>query len=576
MEVEEYLKYLEDPIVLYSALALGGLLVVLVIVKMAKGRKLRSVFEDYDYQYNYLKSIPLLFKLNKASALSKVSNEIKKLVDGASEDFDKSQEQLKNLNDLILENEDFLELGKTAKVRKNIEAIETLMSDCRVQIEGLNQRLDEILEQESQLRLRINSLKDTYRDIKTAINQDIDKYAYCIEIVDDNLLIVEEEFTKFENAILASKFAEAGEVIDSISDKITNLTDVINKSPQLMEMAKYDLPQITEKIRDAYTKAVDAGCCFTGIKIEETLSEIDIAVKEASGEIRGGNVAAIDEKFTYYRKQLEELAIVITKEFQANKEIKALIPDLLMEVQAAEEKISTNKELNERVVKRYGVASSIATIKQQNSQLTLYQKQLGILENEQKGRKVLASSILLRLKELELNIKQFNTDLGAFNDKLKEVCKDEDEALQQLLKLHLLVNETVAVVNRNHLPSISDTYLNDLKEAKNRIMKVEELLQQPNIETGRLNYVLADTVDFVYKFYNNVNYIIGMSQMAENTIVFCNKYRAMFSDIDSDLTKSEMYFNNGEYSLALAGAITIAERLYPNNYADLIKEYSKQ
>ena len=39
--------------------------------------------------------------------------------------------------------------------------------------------------------------------------------------------------------------------------------------------------------------------------------------------------------------------------------------------------------------------------------------------------------------------------------------------------------------------------------------------------------------------------------MVENTIVFGNRYRSTYADIDSELTRSELSFRNGEYTQAL-------------------------
>ena len=574
--MEKYLEYLKLPIVLYSAAGIALLLIILILVRMGRAKKLRQVFEDFGYQYNSLKSIPLLFKLNKASALAKVSAEIRELVDQAKIDYDSTQINLRQLNDTLSENEDYLELGKVRKAKKNVDEIESLLSRAKYQIDGLTKRLDEILEQESQLRLRINKLKGIYHDLKLAINSDIDKYAYCIEVVDENMTLVEEEFSKFENSILASKFGEAAEISNGISDKIQKLKDIINRSPILMEQAKTNLPQMLENVSNTYNAALEEGCVFINIPVQTILNDIENALKTASGEIRGGRITEIDSQFSLYNKQLEELAAIIYREHQAVGGIRNLIGVLIENLDKAQNQIDENRELNERITLRYKTANQNNAIKQQLSNLALYRKQLGNLEGEFSKGKTLTSGILLRLKELELSFNQFTNDLLTFNHQLKEVCKDEDDAKEQLLKLRLVINETIAAVNRHHLPSISETYLSDLQAAKDQVDRMEDFLREENLQVERLKIVQTDTKDFVYKFFNNVNTIVGLAETAENTIVFCNKYRSMFPDIDSDISKAEMCFNNGEYSKSLALSLTIAERLYPHNYADLIKEYSKQ
>ena len=62
--------------------------------------------------------------------------------------------------------------------------------------------------------------------------------------------------------------------------------------------------------------------------------------------------------------------------------------------------------------------------------------------------------------------------------------------------------------------------------------------------------------------------------MVENTIVFGNKYRSSYPDIDSELTRAELCFRNGEYTQALKIAIATIEKIHPGSYEKLIKENS--
>ena len=63
--------------------------------------------------------------------------------------------------------------------------------------------------------------------------------------------------------------------------------------------------------------------------------------------------------------------------------------------------------------------------------------------------------------------------------------------------------------------------------------------------------------------------------MVENTIVFGNRYRSTYPDIDSELTRSELCFRNGEYTQALTIAIAIIEKIHPGNYEKMVKENAR-
>ena len=94
-----------------------------------------------------------------------------------------------------------------------------------------------------------------------------------------------------------------------------------------------------------------------------------------------------------------------------------------------------------------------------------------------------------------------------------------------------------------------------------------------NIQT--VNSALQEALDFIYKLYNDVNNVVGTVVMVENTIVFGNRYRSTYADIDSELTRAELAFRNGEYTQALTMAIATIEKIHPGNYEHMIKENAK-
>ncbi len=51
--------------------------------------------------------------------------------------------------------------------------------------------------------------------------------------------------------------------------------------------------------------------------------------------------------------------------------------------------------------------------------------------------------------------------------------------------------------------------------------------------------------------------------MVENTIVFGNRYRSTYADIDSELTRAELCFRNGQYTKALKIGIQCIEKIHP-------------
>jgi septation ring formation regulator len=160
-------------------------------------------------------------------------------------------------------------------------------------------------------------------------------------------------------------------------------------------------------------------------------------------------------------------------------------------------------------------------------------------------------------------------------NKIDSATGDEDRAKKQLLKLQVIMNQMQVKIRKYKLPSISEQYEEDMNRANGYIHSLESLIGDTPLNVQLLNSTLKEAIDFIYKLYNNVNNVVATVAMVEHTIVFGNRYRSTYSDIDSELTRSELCFRNGEYTQALSIAIGTIEKIHPGNYENMIKENAK-
>ena len=81
--------------------------------------------------------------------------------------------------------------------------------------------------------------------------------------------------------------------------------------------------------------------------------------------------------------------------------------------------------------------------------------------------------------------------------------------------------------------------------------------------------------DLVLKLYNTTNEMIKTAQLAEMAIVFGNRYRASYDEVDSGLGDAEMLFFKGEYKKALDTSIKAVSVVDENIYRKLLAIYDK-
>ena len=215
--------------------------------------------------------------------------------------------------------------------------------------------------------------------------------------------------------------------------------------------------------------------------------------------------------------------------------------------------------------KRFGIEDLTAYLKEKEKSIDKYQADIielnqDIVTNDSPSTLLLdrGNKILEAIGEDAKSLMEYK----AIFDKNTTV---ELRAKTQLMKLQVVLNEVEVKVLEYHLPTIADSYNDDLASGRVKIAKIKEQLAMVPIDIDELNTTLDDAIDFIYKFYNNVNNIVGMAIMVENAIVFGNKYRSTYPEVERDLSKAEFSYLNGEYTKALTMAISCMERLFPNS-----------
>lgn len=79
----------------------------------------------------------------------------------------------------------------------------------------------------------------------------------------------------------------------------------------------------------------------------------------------------------------------------------------------------------------------------------------------------------------------------------------------------------------------------------------------------------------IYKLYDNVHNLIVTAEMVEEAIIYGNRFRSSFLEVNTELTKAELLFRNGEYTKALSTAVDIIEKINPGSYEMLINKNTK-
>jgi septation ring formation regulator len=574
--MNEVLDFLTQKEVLFVLLGLILILIGYFVYRRINKSVLINRLHQLEVDINSMRSTPLSYKLNKAVGLTRVNANVVDRVEVAQEEFAIASATFEELTTLLGNAEDDILTGDLKGGKETLEEVTAIYEECKTNVSKLDIELDNLLEDEIRLRDDINIKKDEFRDVKADYHAKHSQIEMSSAALESYIEETEVYFNSFEEWMYASEFEKAQEQFVYIQDHIFTLKKNLGMLPGLVEKIKGIAPHYIAEAERNYTETVNKGVFLQHLEVEKNIDIVKEALNEESIKVTHLNLEGVTEILDESIKRLQQLIAQIHKEDLAFDQVTGLRASTFSQQKSADEDLRELLRVLPELKERFGftdLSEKAPLLKETNESLI---NKATLLEEKLTEEQLPYSTLLVELKEFDREVTVLQTEVQEANRLINSARQDEQRATNQLLKLNLLMNDIQTKIESRHLPHISNTYEGDVKKASSLIHQINVLLSQNPLNIKLLNGTLHETIDYVYKLYNNVNNLVGTVDMVENAIVYANKYRSSSQELDSELTRAEVSFRNGEYTYALKTAIYAIERLKPGTqYEELILQNAK-
>jgi len=575
MNFDIILQYLQRIEVQIALAVLIVFVILFLVVKRFNIHQLKQKMQAIEKRYNNVKSIPLPFKLNKAVALARVNPEILANVNDFKNSFEDIQENFKSITHVLAETEDAIVIGKAKHAKLNCLDLAQMLNQIEKQVDQLNSKLDSILEEENQQRGQITELKEIFRHTKADLVARSVQLAHSYPTLEARMNEIEKAFTSFEEWMYASEFAKAKEKMEEIQINLDELRNWLEVLPDLITLANGIIPKQMDEIAD-YTKRLNGQQVYTKhLEIEKNLELISETTQQDRISLSRCLVKEVEEHLRENQKRLSQLLASLQKEELAHEESAKTLEQVNSGINEIRELHHNLSEHLKKDAGRFGWEDLTELLNDKAKALKLletnYKQYIKVVEDNS----LPSSTLLMNLKESMQLIHNTRNDLNHSSERLSSARNDEERAKKQLLKLHLIMNEIQVKIRKFRLPVISETYEGDLRKSYQYVNSIAKLLDENTIDIQLLNATVNDAIDHIYKLYNNVNNLVGTVEMIENAIVYGNKYRSLDPELDTQLTRAELLYRNGDYTQGIKVAISAIEAVQPKHFEGLIKENAK-
>lgn len=568
--IEVIQSQLSTEMMIYLCVAILVLILIWIITRIIKRRKAAKRLKDLEIEVNEIRNNSLAYKFNKASAFARVNDDIMEKVKKLAPKYDVCQQSISGCDDLFNEADEFVSRHRARKAMRRMDELETMLDDTKERIRIVTQSLDHILARETEVRESANALKERFRNVKTVYQDNRSSFYSSAEYIDGRLADIENEFSNFEEWMFASEFNKAKEEQEKISKMVDEVSSQIAAFPGLYEKAKNVLPRAMNEVRLHIKELQERDIDLKYLQSEEKLAALQEELTKTVDQLDAGEFDHAQTNLDEIGDHILTLQDDVTNEKEAYDEIHVSLQATLDLVDVIAQELTEIMSIYANIKDRFGLEDWSHRFSLAQIQLEDLVAKRDEIQQELKVNQRPSVDVVHGYRKFSSDVNEFDDQIKDMKQMLVQASSDESRAKKQLTKLQLILNEVRLNTVTRHLPSISSQFAQDLKEGERLIQRVRVVLDHSPLDVQTLNADLQDAIDFVYRLYNNANNLVGVAVMVENAIVFGNRFRSTHAEMDSDLTRAELCFQNGEYTRALKIAIQAIENMHPGIYEKLV------
>ena len=566
-------------LVMTTLFLLAAILIVAVlnIIQGHKNKRIKKHLEELEIEKNKIETAPIMPELSKIEAFLK-NEKIEVLYNDWKDRLASIKGiEIPKITDMLLDADYSVSKMDYKNALYKIAKLEMELYKVRQNTEELLDEIKEITTSEERNRAIITKLKATYRELYQKYSNSKSEYGDVVNSINLQFENIAKRFEDFERVMENNEYTEVTAIIKAIDEMLKHMTVVVEEVPAIILMADSILPKRIAEANEIYNTMVKQGYPLDYLNVEYNINEANKKISDIKDRAKVLNL----EDSLFELKILLEYFDGLFNDFEKEKNERKAYEDASSAFKVRLEKM---QNLLNDIFKQIDDIKTVYNLSPEDMLLlNEVNEQMKVLSNDYKALKDHTSNNTFAFSQLTKEIELLVNRLIILEDKLDSslnvigsMKEDEVRARQQLEEIKSILKEAKRKIQEYNFPVIPQSYYVELNEASDAIKEIIKELDKKPITISVLNTRVDTARDLVLKLYSTTKDLIKTARFSEMAIVYGNRYRSSYDEIDKHLNASEVLFNRGEYTKSLELTINILNRLEPGIYDKLTKFYQEQ
>lgn len=551
-------------------------IVILHLVNRAEAKYYKNKIKSLEVQRNMIASTPVLLELSKVEPIIKNDKMEEKYNLWQDKFANIKEHRLSLIDDMLIDMDAYIEKKDYKSCGYRIAKTEIEIYKIRESAERLLDEIKDVTLSEEKYRSIVIKLKSKYRVLSREFNDHKELYGFMQEAVALQLENIEKRFLDFEKVMEINDYNEVVIICKALDTMIEHMEIIIKEMPDVLLMANTVIPNRMKEVNETYKEMTDNGFNLEYLNVEYNLEEskknIEKIIENAKMINLEGAMFDLKTMLEYY----DSLFLDFEKERLSRKVFEETIKDFFDRLESTNKLVSDVFLQLDDIKNLYDLNDEdVQIIHDVNKVLVVINDDYKILVAKTNSNSCAYSMLNADLESLSERLYLMNDDFDKALKSLGNMYDDEIRAREQLEEIQEFLNLSKDKMRGYKLPIISDNYFVELSEANEALQEVVKELNIKPIVIKTLNTRVDTARDLVLKLYTTTNEMIKTAQLAEMSIVYGNRYRSKYEEIDKGLNDAEDLFYKGRYKDSLDMSLKAVSIIDDKIYRKLLGVYDE-
>lgn len=573
ISLEEIVQKYGQKNIIMAAIGVVLLIVLLIVYRQMVLKKRKKEVTLIENRLAAIKSLPIQYRLGRVQNIAKNTPELLEQYNDFEERYDELISiQKDEIAILLNEIDEKIYAGKIFKVSGMLTQLKGMVDSFEQKANQLLTEIEAVTEIENVQRIAIIRVKEKYRGIQENYNGVRYKLEEAVPAINAYIDQIDQDFVDLESMMNMQYFDDAKKQCEQIDTKIDFLAANIRDLPTYLSLATSYIPSEIEKVQNRVVDLKSRGFSLVRIDAENRIIEIQNQLSQVGEDIQNLEISNVGETLNTITSEIAQLNEAFETEEAAQSEFNDIWKNVFDKISELNNNYEYAKEELVKLKKLYVLQDERMDITQEAQHLQDILADMTRLKELINSNEFSYQEVVEKLKNLVLEGDAFEEKLQFFFASRDEMYLTEKRALDELENINIVLLEIKSQIKNKQLPMINESYKDYIADSYKKANEIQFLCKSRPIILDKLTQQVDIARDIIYKLYDNIHNLIVTADMVEEAIVFGNRYRSSFLEVNTELTKAEVLYRNGEYTKALSTAVDIIEKIKPGSYERLIKK----